>query len=248
MQSVVEKLRNIGLTEYEAKAYVALLGTHMCTATQVSDKSGVPRTKIYVVLESLQQKGWVRIISGVPLLFKAVDPLVVFERIKENYARFLDDAQAMLNEKVNNVKEKFIIKRFNIGIDSLKNEVRKAKTLEISNATADFIKKVSDAFNPNAKVRVLLFPGEAKPAKLPSVEFKQAEVAIVTIIRNKEVPSMSITLDEERIFTAFQDPVDHTYVVDEMLYDECQRCFANWSSLSWNSADPKQEATGSANC
>jgi hypothetical protein len=66
------------------------------------------------------------------------------------------------------------------------------------------------------------------------VTLKEAEVAIVTIIRNKEVPSMSIILDENRTFTAFQDPVDHKYIVDEMLYDECQRCFSGWSSLSWN--------------
>ena len=49
---------------------------------------------------------------------------------------------------------------------------------------------------------------------------------------------MSITLDEERTFTVFQDPVDHKYIVDEMLYDECQRCFAGWSNMSWNSVKP----------
>jgi len=73
---------------------------------------------------------------------------------------------------------------------------------------------------------------------MPHVDFKEAEVAIVTIIRNREVPSMSITLEEERTFTAFQDPVDHKYIVDEMLYDECQRCFASWSNMSWTSSNP----------
>jgi hypothetical protein len=100
-----------------------------------------------------------------------------------------------------------------------------------------FLKKVSDAFAADALVRVLLFPGEAKVADLSRVEFKEAEVAIVTIIRNREVPSMSITLDEERTFTVFQDPIDNKYFVDEMLYDECQRCFSSWSNMSWNSAN-----------
>jgi len=86
-------------------------------------------------------------------------------------------------------------------------------------------------------IRVLLFPGEAKIGNLPNIIFKEADVAIVTIIRNKEVPSMSITLDEERTFTAFQDPIDHKYIVDEMLYDECQRCFVGWSNMSWNSGN-----------
>lgn len=88
MESVIEKLQRIGLTEYEAKAYLALLSTHLNTATKVAEKSGVPRTKIYMILESLANKGWVRIYSGVPLLFKATDPGEVFERIKEDYACF----------------------------------------------------------------------------------------------------------------------------------------------------------------
>jgi sugar-specific transcriptional regulator TrmB len=236
MESVVEKLQRVGLTEYEAKAYLALLNTHLSTATQASEKSGVPRTKIYSVLEALRNKGWVHVYSGVPLLFKAIAPLAVFERIKEDYTAFLDAAQATLTEKVNNMCEKFVIKRFDIGLEGLKEEIKKAKTVEINNATSDFIKKVNAAFKPDAKIRLLMFPGEMKPSNIPNLECKQAEVAIVTIMRNKEVPSMSIILDEGRTFTAFQDPVDHKYIIDEFLYDECSRCFAEWSNLSWSSA------------
>jgi sugar-specific transcriptional regulator TrmB len=236
MESVVEKLQRVGLTEYEAKAYLALLNTHLSTATQASEKSGVPRTKIYSVLEALRNKSWVRVHSGVPLLFQAVEPLKVFEKAKEDYAELLESVKTTLKEEVNNMKEKFVIKRFDIGLEGLKEEIKKAKTVEINNATASFVKKVSDAFRPDAMVKVLMFPTEAKPSNMQHVEFKQAEVAIVTIMRNIEVPSMSIILDEGRTFTAFQDPVDHKYVVDEMLYDECSRCFAEWSSLSWSSA------------
>lgn len=108
--------------------------------------------------------------------------------------------------------------------------------MEINNATTSFVKKLSDVFRPDAMVKVLLFPGEAKLNGILNAEFKQAEIAIVSIVRNKEGPSMSITLDEGRTFTAFEDPVDHKYFVDEMLYDECQRCFQGWSYLSWSSA------------
>jgi sugar-specific transcriptional regulator TrmB len=236
MESVVEKLQRVGLAEYEAKAYLALLKTHLSTATKVSEKSGVPRTKIYSVLESLERKGWVRIYSGVPLLFKAVEPLTVFEKAKEDYAEFLESVQTTLKEKVNDMKEKFVIKRFDIGIEGLREEIKKAKTVEINNATTGFVKKVSDAFGNDAKVKVLLFPGEAKVNGLRNAELRHAEIAIVSIVRNREVPSMSIILDEGRTFTAFQDPVDHKYIVEEMLYDECSKCFTEWSNLSWNSA------------
>lgn len=237
MNSVVEKLLQLDLTEYEAKAYMALLNAHLNTATQVSQKSNVPRTRIYQVLESLQRKGWVRVYSGVPMLFKAIEPTVVFEKVKEDYAELLESVKMTLKNEVNNMKEKFVIKKFDLGLEGLKTEIKKAKTIEINNTTNSFLKKISDAFNDKAVIRVLLFPGETKPNGFNNMEFKQAEVAIVSIVRNKEVPSMSIILDEERTFTAFQDPIDHKYIVDEMLYDECAQCFAGWSNMSWNSAN-----------
>jgi hypothetical protein len=47
---------------------------------------------------------------------------------------------------------------------------------------------------------------------------------------------MSVTLDEHRTFTVLQDPVDHHYIIDEMLYDECSHCFSEWTGMSWNAA------------
>jgi sugar-specific transcriptional regulator TrmB len=238
MEGAVEKLQQVGLNEYEAKTYLALINVHLSTATQVSEKSGVPRTKIYSVLESLSGKGWIRVYSGVPLLFKAVAPASVFEKVKEDFAQLLDSVQGALRREENDMKEKFVIKRFDIGLERLKAEIGQAKTVEINNATTNFLKKVNDAFREDALIRVLLFPGEAQVDNLPNALFKNAEVAIVTIVRNREVPSMSITLDEERTFTVFQDPVDSKFIVDEMLYDECQRCFAGWSNMSWSSSNP----------
>jgi hypothetical protein len=133
------------------------------------------------------------------------------------------------------MKEKFVIRKFDIGLESLEEEMKKAKTVEISNATAVFIKKVSDAFRQDAMVKVLLFPGECK-INIKNVQFRQAEVGIVSIVRKKEVPSMSVTLDENRTFTVLQDPVDHHYIIDEMLYDECSHCFSEWTGMSWNAA------------
>lgn len=235
LERIVEKLERIGLTEYEAKAYLALLEVHLNTASKISEKSGVPRTKIYSVLESLAHKGWVRIYSGVPLLFKAQAPQEVVEKIKAEYGEFLDSIKSTLKEEVKNMKDKFVIKKFDIGLKGLKEEMRKAKTIEVNNATAEFVEKISETFRQDAFVKVLLFPGEGK-LSINNVQFKQAEVGIVSIVRNREVPSMSVILDEDRTFTVFQDPVDRHYIIDEMLYDECSKCFGGWSNMSWNAA------------
>ena len=235
MESVVKKLQKVGLTEYEAKVYLSLLRDHLNSATKLSEKSCVPRTKIYQVLESLERKGWIRIYSGIPLLFRAVDPDDVFEKIKKNYGEFLQSIQATLDREVMEMKEKFVILKFDVGLRSLKEEMRKAKTIWINNATTDFLKKVNDTFSEDAEVRVLLFPREKK-IDGKNVQFREAGVKIVCMVRNKEVPSMSITLDESRTFTVFEDPVAHEYVVDEMLYDECAKCFLEWNSLGWDAA------------
>ena len=233
MIGVVEKLQKIGLTEYEAKAYMGLLNVHLSTATQLSEKSGVPRTKIYSVLESLAQKGWVKIYSGIPLLFKAIDPHKVFEKIKEDYTEFMQSVETTLKMEVNDmICEKFVIQSVDIGFRSLKNAMKKAKTIWINNATADFIEKVNDTFSGDKEVRVLFFPGEKTPLD-KNVQFKEAEVKIVCMVRNKEVPSMSITLDETRTFTVFEDPFKNQLIVDEMLYDECAKCFLEWNNLGW---------------
>lgn len=53
----VDKLVRIGFSEYEAKAYVALLRESPVTGYQLSKLSGVPRSMIYEVLGKLTARG-----------------------------------------------------------------------------------------------------------------------------------------------------------------------------------------------
>ena len=53
----IQKLMEIGLTEYEAKAYVSLLLNHPATAYEAARHSGIPTSKVYQVLDRLMEKG-----------------------------------------------------------------------------------------------------------------------------------------------------------------------------------------------
>lgn len=132
------------------------------------------------------------------------------------------------------MKDKFVILKFDVGLLSLKEEMKKAKTIYISNATTDFPKKVNDVLKDKV-VKVLLYTGESRIGN-QNIQYKEAEAKIVSIIRNREVPSISIILDESRVFTLFEDPVSHEYIVDEMLYEECSKCFGEWYNLGWGAA------------
>ena len=54
--TISERLSTIGLSEYESRAYVALLSKNPVTAYEVAKTSGIPTSKIYEVLSRLSEK------------------------------------------------------------------------------------------------------------------------------------------------------------------------------------------------
>ncbi|ENQ3076868.1 TrmB family transcriptional regulator [Bacillus sp. WLY-B-L8] len=57
MEKILQKVQSLGFNQYEAKAYVALVYLGTSSAYQVSKQSGVPRARIYEVLEGLEKMG-----------------------------------------------------------------------------------------------------------------------------------------------------------------------------------------------
>lgn len=77
--------------------------------------------------------------SGVPLLSQSVEPLKVFEKFRGDLRKFLQSVYATFKEEVSEMREKFIIRKFDIGLNGLNQEISKAKTVGINNATANFV-------------------------------------------------------------------------------------------------------------
>ena len=73
-EEALRALRALGLTEYEARAYLALIMHGELGAKELSNLSGVPYSKIYGVLEILRQKGWVGARGGRPKRYHARSP------------------------------------------------------------------------------------------------------------------------------------------------------------------------------
>jgi sugar-specific transcriptional regulator TrmB len=65
-QDARKVLGELGLTEYETRAYIALLERGVLTASQVSENAVVPYSKIYETLTSLERKGWIETEHGRP--------------------------------------------------------------------------------------------------------------------------------------------------------------------------------------
>jgi sugar-specific transcriptional regulator TrmB len=67
-------MENLGLTGYEIRVYLSLLDRGSMTAADISKKSGVPYSKIYEVLNSLEEKGWLESGSSRPQKFFPKSP------------------------------------------------------------------------------------------------------------------------------------------------------------------------------
>ena len=73
-ENVLKLLRNLGFTEYEAKAYLALLQQSPSTGYAIARISGVPRSKIYEVLGNLAERGDVLVSYGEPVQYAPKPP------------------------------------------------------------------------------------------------------------------------------------------------------------------------------
>ena len=74
-------LRDLGLSEYEARAYRSLLKTGPTTAKELSRVSDVPMGRIYDVLNSIEQYNLVRSQSASrPKKYVAVEPETALDR------------------------------------------------------------------------------------------------------------------------------------------------------------------------
>ena len=95
---MVESLKTYGFTTYEAKAYVALVGLGMATAREVCEVSTVPQGRIYTVLQSLANRGFVEIQEGSPTFYHAEDPVEAFRLLKEEYCNSVDNSVEQLKQ------------------------------------------------------------------------------------------------------------------------------------------------------
>ena len=96
-----KSLEKIGLTSYEIKTFSTLLKSGEVTASDLSQKSGVPYSKIYEVLGSLEEKGWIGSDDSRPTKYFAKSPSTGVQSTKQKRENdFLQNQNIILNELV----------------------------------------------------------------------------------------------------------------------------------------------------
>lgn len=97
---LLEKLQSFGLNLYEAKAYTGLLKIGTSNAYKISKESGIPRARIYDVLESLTKHGLAMMEESSEniKIYTPVPSQVFLEKTKKEWESNFEDVTVALNE------------------------------------------------------------------------------------------------------------------------------------------------------
>jgi len=92
-ETIRRALKEFGLTEYEVKAYIALVESGPMPASQLSTTAAIPYSKIYEILGNLERKGWVEIEQGRPSKYFPKPPSTALEASRVRMENTLKSSQ-----------------------------------------------------------------------------------------------------------------------------------------------------------
>ncbi|HET7644624.1 MAG TPA: helix-turn-helix domain-containing protein [Nitrososphaeraceae archaeon] len=107
---LIGNLEEFGLSQYESRAYLTMIGKGSLSASEIAYYSHLPRTKIYLTLKKLEKKGLTIISQQKPLICSAINPTDAFDEIVilqeqklEKMKRVVEKLQ-QINDESNSLK------------------------------------------------------------------------------------------------------------------------------------------------
>ncbi|HWF58320.1 MAG TPA: helix-turn-helix domain-containing protein [Candidatus Dormibacteraeota bacterium] len=91
---IADQMVGLGLNQYEARTYVGLLRRQASTAGEMARLTGVPRQRIYDVLDGLVEKGLAAVRPGRTAQYAAVEPALALEGLVGAHRQRLAAAEA----------------------------------------------------------------------------------------------------------------------------------------------------------
>jgi sugar-specific transcriptional regulator TrmB len=141
-------LREMGLNAYEIDAYIVLLEGGQMTAMETSQQANVPYSKMYEVLNSLKEKGWIKSNETRPFKYYPVPPLEATRftklRLEDKYLNWentvAENLQPLYEKRELIERPDMLILRGQQAVLSKLEEVLKKASLEIVIAAPEFAK------------------------------------------------------------------------------------------------------------
>ncbi|MEM2136543.1 MAG: helix-turn-helix domain-containing protein [Candidatus Methanomethylicia archaeon] len=222
---LILKLKSFGLTEYEARVYLSLLYRTELTAEDVSSLSEVPLPRVYDVLEELEKKGFVEIISGRPRRFEAIEPRSAFNNYLDYLKRSLNDQISKMEKDFSSLQptleEHYYKSRLRIDPSSLLEPL--SDLHEMEDKTREMIS--------SAKKEVLIFSQLFTWFNRLEKDIKAAlnrGVEVRILMRTSTSESKSIFTSLQRMGVKVRVSSEDWYPVRGTIVDKCRLIFLIW--------------------
>ena len=176
----LQPLLNIGLSKYEAKVYLTLIGEGVSTAKNISNITGIPYGKVYEIINSLSYKGFAILLPSKPMKYRAVSPKQAVTKAKND-----------VSKRFKNIEDTFIKELEPLFVkDKLSNQPKSIFSIiggrsNVINKTDELIKKAKEEINiqcsSNSLSRLVIHRDMLKQAADKGIEISIAGIT------NKEI-------------------------------------------------------------
>lgn len=151
-EQAIALLKHLGMTEYEAKAYFALIKYGAMTAEKISARAGIPLPRVYDTMGGLAGRGLIFVSKTRPQTYKVNNPKKIFELLKS-------DEKKKMQERLKNIES--VVPQF---LDVL-SKVPKPTEPETEEVMAYIKRKVNMEMlwfeaHSRAKKDILIFAGD----------------------------------------------------------------------------------------
>ena len=232
---LIEEMKQLGLNQYEAKAYLKLLEDWPVNGYNLSKNSGVPRSRIYEVLGGLIKKQFVfekNTENGT--IYYPLEPDLLVKKLKKNYETIIEHVQVETSQLFAKSKEQYQTKvitgRNNI-FDFMGLLLEKAsKRIDVSiwqEEYEDLDEFFCNALNRGVKIKGVYFGHENKMEnviihrRIDAYLKEKAERYIIIIIDKREAITGIISRGEESQVTWTNDfgviDIMEDYIVHDLM-------------------------------
>jgi sugar-specific transcriptional regulator TrmB len=100
-----QKLKELGLTQYETEAYIGLLKNGSLTANELVKKTNIPHGKVYFALHDLVKKNFINITNIKPQIFSPIKPELAINKFIEEKTQNLSTLKQDILSHIKNIKK-----------------------------------------------------------------------------------------------------------------------------------------------
>ncbi|WP_085520998.1 TrmB family transcriptional regulator [Tuberibacillus sp. Marseille-P3662] len=246
MEEVIDTLRELGLSRYEAKIYIALLSNQPSNGNNIAKVSGVPTPKVYEALQKMKEKELVFTVSGGTNGNQVrYSPLPYKELLETKKNKFLNHLE-FLDQSLNNVSsrsdvewsELFMIKGYSSSMEVVQTAIEECDTqiiLSCWKREFDVLKEyLLKAHSRGVVVVTLIF--DDKQVDVPWKNFThykeelavgrhRGELSIVVdnnkaiVLQSLENSPHSVVSSHPVMVTTTRNYIRHDIYVNRMIYD-----------------------------